>query len=324
MNLKFSLFSKLLASPPLQALSGLLAIAFLLLQAYNSTAVIDGSQLLVLSIFGQSQLLPWWICFLFGIACIVASLLVMLRINANHRFVDRSSYPFTVFLFIGLTSLPEFLLHPELLFTTFLGILVIYLLLEIYNQPSISGIIFKSAIICSFASLFYLPSIFLLLLILVSISIFRPFTLRNFLLVLIGFGLLYFYLYSLSYIFNWSLNFPDELNLQDGEFITNLFQKNNLGLLGMFVLALVSMANVFSMRQKLIVRQRNQLAVIFIAWLIYFGISLFSSFSDTLLMLLSLSSIFFLFFYHSIKKQWILDSLLIIIFIYNSFVSIFS
>ena len=324
MNLNFSIFRKLLSSAPAQAILGVLAFSFLFLQAYHLAPVSEDSQLVAVSIFGQFRVLPWWLCFLFEFVCIIGSLLIMVRINSNHRFVDRMSYPLAVFLFIGLTSHPQVLLHPEVLFSGFLGVLVVYLLLEIYNQSNISGIIFQSAVICSVASLFYLPSIILVVLILVGLSIFRPFELRSLLLILIGFALLYFYLFSLTYIFDWELNFPVNLNPQVGESILKLPNEKNFGLLGIVVLVIVSMGRLYSMRQRLIVRQRNQLAVMFIACMFYFGIGLFFGFSDTLLMLLSLSSIFFLFFYNSINKKWIVDSLLIIILIYNSFVTIFS
>jgi len=208
MSLNFSIFHKVFPSPLARMIGALLGLVFLSFQAYHLAPVEAGKQLIAVSIFNQEQTIPWVVVFLFGFICIISSLLVIFKMNANHRFAEGESFPLAIFLIVALSSFPAVFMQPELLFTSFLGILIVSLLLNIYNQNLIAGIIFQASFLCSVAVLFYSPSIIFTVITLIGVSIFRPFDIRNLLLICIGFILLYVYLFGLSYIFEWELQLP--------------------------------------------------------------------------------------------------------------------
>ena len=324
MNLNFSIFNKVFPSPPARMIGGVLALVVLSLQAYHLTPVEDGSQLIAVSIVNQKVVIPWVVVFLFGFCCVIASLMVVLKMNANHRFMDGESFPLAIFLIVALSSFPSVFIHPEMLFSSFLGIVIISLLLNIYNQKSIAGIIFQASFLCSIAVLFYAPSIISLLIILIGVSIFRPFNIRNLLLIVVGFLLLYIYFFGFSYLFDWTLQLPLNVKLEFSKTIEMLLDPSKIGVGVVFLIAIIALSRVYAKRQRLIVRQRNQLSLLFAALLLYLIVGLLFSLSGSFLFLFSLSGLFFLFLYHSMNKKWLVEVPLIGLLIYNSLVSIFN
>ena len=244
--------------------------------------------------------------------------------NTSHRFIEGKSFPIAIFLIVALSSFPEILLQPEMLFASFLGLVIIYLLLNIYNQNSITGIIIQAAFICSIATLFYAPSVIFLIIILIGVTIFRPFNIRNSLLICLGFILLYIYLFGLSYIFNLKLILPLDVKLDFSRTSEILLNSPKIGVGFVFLIITIAISSVFAKRQKLVVRQRNQLSLLFVAILLYSLVGFIFNFTGSFLFIFSLSGIFFLFFYTNLNKKWLIEVPLICLLIYNSLQSIFS
>lgn len=305
-------------------IGGLIALLILSLQVYHLAPVEEGKQLIAVSIFNQEYIFPWTIVFLFDFICIISSLLVVLRMNVNHRFVDGESFPLAIFMLVAISSFPAIFIQPELLLVSLLGILIVYLLLNIYNKNSIVGIIFQTSFLCSIATLFYAPSIIFLLVILIGVSIFRPFNIRNLIIICIGFLLLYLYLFGLSYIFGWDINLFLNLKLELAKALEIPLNIEKIGLGIVFLILIISISSVYAKRQRLIVRQRNQLSVLFAAILLCLIVGLIFNFTGSFLFIFSLSGIFFLFFYKNINKKWLVEVPLIVLLIYNTFVSIYS
>jgi len=307
MSLNFSIFDKVFPSPLARIIGGVLGFVVLLLQAYQLPSVQSGKQLIAVSILNQEQPVPWLIVFLFSFVCIVASLLVVLKINTNHRFIEGKSFPLGIFLIVALSSYPAVLIQPEMLFVSFLGLVIVYLLLNIYNQHSIAGIILQASILCSIATLFYAPSIIFLLIILIGVTIFRPFNIRNTLLVFVGFILLYIYLFGLSYLFDWELSLPLDVEFDLYRSLELLLTSSKIGVWFVFLLALITISSVYTNRQRLIVRQRNQLSLLFAAFILCVIVGLMFNLSGSFLFLFSILGIFFLFFYKNLTKKWLIE-----------------
>lgn len=323
MSVNFSIFDKVFPSPLARMIGGVLGFVILLLQAYHLAPVQAGKQLIAVSIFNQEQPIPWVLVFLFGFICVMASLLVVLRMNTNHRFVEGKSFPLAIFLIIALSSYPAVLLQPEMLFVSFLGVVIVYLLLNIYNQHSIAGIILKASFLCSIATLIYAPSIIFLLIILIGVTLFRPFNIRNTLLICVGFMLFYIYLFGLSYIFDWKLSLPLEVNFDFYRTLELLLTSSRIGVWFVFLLAILTISSVYTYRQRLIVRQRNQLSLLLAAFLLCFIVGVLFNLTGSFVFLFAILGLFFLFFYNNLNKKWLIEVPLIGLFIYNSLVSIF-
>ncbi|MBE8713469.1 beta-carotene 15,15'-monooxygenase [Sphingobacterium hungaricum] len=113
----------------------------------------------------------------------------------------------TALMFMTLVSLfiPFLVLSPTLI-CNFITIWMLSKLFNIYKQPDVKGLMFDLGMIVAFGSLIYFPFMVMLLLLWISLIIFRPFNWREWVAPLLGFANIYF---ILAVIYYWLDRMPE-------------------------------------------------------------------------------------------------------------------
>lgn len=144
----------------------------------------------------------------------------------------------------------------------------------------------------------------LLLTAVLTIAFFRPFELRNYLVILTGVGIVGFYVFSLIYLLPSETSIRFELSGIQLDFSQLAF--NPLQIL-FSAISLLSIVVVFANRAKFIVMQRNQLIVISIYLTLSVFLSIFFNSSAIWRGIGPLFSIFMLYTYSIAKRKWLYD-----------------
>lgn len=141
------------------------------------------------------------------------AILLNVTVSKFHLIKGQNYLPALIYVFL-MCSLPEILfLHPVLFANLFL-IFAIKRCFDLLGSANASSVAFDSAFFVSLGSLFYFPAIVFLLLILIALFAFRPFSLRNWLIAVLGISIPYLFAAVYFYWFDESRHFWIELILQ--------------------------------------------------------------------------------------------------------------
>lgn len=221
-------------------------------------------------------------------------------------------------MYVTLVSLfaPFLVLSPPII-CNFIAIWMLGKLFNIYKQHDIKGLMFDLGMIVAFGSLIYFPFMVMLLLLWISLLIFRPFNWREWLTPLIGFILIYF---LLGVIYYWigrlpefyaifkplGYSFPTELSL---DFYDYLVVVPILVALLFFLFVLKD--HFF----KSVVHLRKSFQLLFFMVLLTFG-SFYLNPHITInhfLLCAPPLAIYLAFYFSNSKSKWVYESLYIII-----------
>lgn len=242
----------------------------------------------------------------------------ILKINQDQRFTEKLSFILAISFFLVFFSNPDLLYHTSIFVVAILLVESLKSLLEIHSQKSVFKLIFKSSILASMASLIFFPSSLFLLIIFGSIIIFRTFDVKNFIVALIAWSLPYYYLFGLDYLLDFNLQIPFP-SIFDDSFFKPTIKPLNPGALqfiiygGLGIIAALAMFSSFATKQKLIVRKRNQISIIFYATLLFTLLSFTNGLNHVFGISFFLGSILIGLYYHSLKKKWLIESFLILL-----------
>ncbi len=190
-----------------------------------------------------------------------------------YRILPKSSY-LPAFSFIMVSSLfVEFmLLTPPLIANTFL-LFALGRIFAWYKKEKVTAAIFDTGFLISIASLFFFPYIAFFLFLLASITILRPFSLREYMIAFIGLLLPY---YFIGVYFFWHNQLPEFLNtltITELNFNVQIIERSmRIFIISIPVLVVIAwsalylQANLF----RLVVQVRNYLVVF--VWLFIVGI----------------------------------------------------
>jgi hypothetical protein len=261
--------------------------------------------------WGESELveaISFWpividnLYFSFCVKITLAVLIVLITNNLgrNNKLIERNRSTVVVFFVILLATIPFQLVSISQYISVFLMLGVFYYFLKIYNQPSISKLVFYSAVLISFIGFFQMPLMLLIGVLWIGISLIRPFEIKEYLISLIGFGLPILYYYSISFLFD------SEIHSIGNLFHLNLIKENRLPEIfsGMvfLVLSFFSLLN----RSHLGVHQRNQMSFLILICLL--GISLTFLVDPHFVLVASIPASYFISnLYDSFEKKWILE-----------------
>lgn len=244
---------------------------------------------------------------------------LLLRINSKHRFVEFDSTPFWFFVTVGFLLAPLDIMYVNVAFAMLLNVLGLSVLLRIYHQPVVGSLIFASASLISIASILFYPSIIFVLLVIATLITFRPFNLKDYLLMIVGFLLPLFYLFGIEYLTNnnWvsaMVAIPTtDVWFQSFNQLSVLFPC----FLPLFVFSLFK---VISYQSKFIVRQRNQLIILFLFIALSFIVSRIVGIENVLFFLLLPVGLFYNYWYQFVNRKWILDTVLLVFTVASFFV----
>ena len=309
------MFSFLSSSRILTGISSLLGILYLLfLTSNNNLPPLDNTLSLIPFSFETPAIIPVSI----SIFIIIGIFFLVQRINHLHRFSEKSPFVLMFLFLCFISGFWQILMYPNGLIVALLSILAFLPMLNIYNQPSVGSLIFLSSILISLASILFLPSCLLLVTLFISIGIFRPFDLKNIIMVLVAYSLPFFYFFGIAYIFDFHVSLPLENIFHPSEKLNNSYLDDwtrSIPVIGYALIMLLAFFSYFFSKQQLIVRQRNQLNVLFYANLIFTFFTLFYGVEYGFVSLLSSSSFFILLLYNNSKNKWLIESSLTVLFL---------
>lgn len=158
---------------------------------------------------------------------------------------------------------------PLLIANTFI-IVGLYFIYKIKRQEDAKKAVFMNSIMLGIASCFYPPYILFFIIPIAALIIIRPFQLKEYLLVLLGFLLPWIYFFAFGYLFNNSIiiNLSQQLEVNN-ELNFNYFEKNKTLKISLIsTLVLVIILGVFKWRSALFnsglrFKRLNQLNAVF-------------------------------------------------------------
>lgn len=183
----------------------------------------------------------------------------------HYKVYERSSYlPAFSYILISSLFLEFMLLTPALIANTFL-LMALSRVFGFYKKESALSLIFDASMYTSIASLFFFPYAVFFIFIIASIVVLRPFSLREFLIAIVGVVLPY---YFLGVYFFWIHQLPEFLHtliISELRFSADVLAKNirviveGVSVLFIFIwTVLYVQANLF----RMVVQVRNYLVVI--------------------------------------------------------------
>ena len=313
------MITKLTNNPIVSLLLSILAFCLLSLNIYNAqkekVELLTNSYSLINFPVIESPLLLTSLV----IPIIIICCFLFVQINSKYRLVEHEQSPFFLYFFTGLLVFPFGVLDYTVFTALTLCLVTLRVLLSIHNQASVMIEIFLATTLVAIASILFYPAFFFLLLIISAVAILRPFRFKNYVLILVSFCLPFLYLSAFNFIFELELQTNGiQFSLVDLSVVLN--RANYIPFIIVCVIALLSFIRLFTSRSKFIVRQRNQLAIIYIFTILLLIISFFSGLSSLLVFILLPFSLFFNYFHKNFSRKWIPELLLLVLYISAFFV----
>lgn len=254
-----------------------------------------------------------------GVLLVVAEGLLLNRIIDTHKILPERNN-LVAFFYILFSSIHTSFLYanPVLLANLFI-ILALGQLLTIYNQKSVLKEVFNASVLISIASLFYFPSILMILLIWATFIIIRPLEWRNYILSLLGPLLVGIWLASYYFLTD-QLPVLSDKYLQFNNYFEGLtisgFSYVVIGFL--IIIALVAFGSLLKGLSKNTVRVKNLLRVVsffFVFSLLTFLLTNQDYFSTYAFVLVSFA-IYTANYFDYLKRYWIGNSLIILLIVF--------
>jgi hypothetical protein len=128
--------------------------------------------------------------------------LYLIQLNSKHILIKQRSYlPAFLYILLASSFLPMQRLNPAIFAAIFLAIAINFLF-SIYDEKEPLDKLFKASMFISLAMMFYLPSIFYIVLVFISIIIIKTFNFRDWIAVLAGFITPWFFYFFYQYLIN--------------------------------------------------------------------------------------------------------------------------
>lgn len=268
----------------------------------------DGDSSMIKGLFFSN----WIVNKLLFLAGLAAVLWQVIRLNNIHKLVEGNSLPVVVFCLLGSMCFSFSEIHLSALLSILFSIFGLSFLLRIHNQNSVLGLLFTSAFFIGIASLFLLQSAIQLIVVLITILSFRPYESRNYIMMLIGFGIPLFYFFSIHYLFD--IPFPSlKFYFSSPSFLMEEQAKRVIPIVFLTLIGFVSMSRLFASRTKFIVRQRNQLLIMACFVLSQMLMGIFIPETHAIIAILPLGGIAFMHLYKNASKKWMWDTALFLL-----------
>ena len=245
-----------------------------------------------------------WLKVLFVALSAICSYVVY-QINKAYRFVEGNSIPFIIFTSIGLSTCLISSVSIVDTFSVLLSCISLFIVLRIHNQSSVLGLLILSSLVLGGAALLYYPSLIIFLIAVLTIAFFRPFEVRNYIVIAVSVVLTGFYLFSLSFLFDWEYQLPD-IKFVSFKNISP-FKTTSIPLISFCLLSFIGAIKMFSDRAKFVVRQRNQLIIISLFMLIQLVLFLMLGDTAVWVSIIPIFSIFIVYYYKTSARKWLLD-----------------
>lgn len=137
-----------------------------------------------------------------GLASLLLMASLVIQLNTKFLFVGQRSYlPGILFLLLSLLFYKTQHFHP-IFWAGILLLLALDRLISTYRYDNLSYQVFDAAFLIGLAATFYPPLFFLLLFLLLTLPILRPFYWREWVMVFIGMAIPFYFTFAILYLFD--------------------------------------------------------------------------------------------------------------------------
>lgn len=206
----------------------------------------------------------------FGLFFFIIQAYLIVRLTGLYNILEKRTY-FSAYIFMfslaAIGILRDF--QPALIAAVFL-LLALHRIFSTYEKEKAYANFFDSAFLISIGSLFYFNAIYCFLIVFVGLSVFRVFNWREWVIVIIGFGLPYFFLFSYHYIYHADWQYVFVLLEKQFEYNRNYVLLSNqkipeLAFLAYFIiLILLSLRYFFSLKSLEVVVRKYYLVFVWL------------------------------------------------------------
>jgi hypothetical protein len=218
---------------------------------------------------------PSWLNFIFLFALISCEAIYLNLILNKHEVLYKNSYLPSLFFALTISCTPELIQFHPVHFVNLLMIKVLDRALVVYKRDDSVTAIFDCGFLSGIAALLYFPAVIFLPLLLTMIVLLRPFFIKEWIILLTGFFLPYFFLSTYFFwnhrLFDFWRNYFNFFESLKPEF----FITHNSALITLFVfIVLLLLLSLFRLRKnfrKNVIRTRSYQQVLFVYFL--FGIA---------------------------------------------------
>ncbi|MDP4267111.1 MAG: DUF6427 family protein [Bacteroidota bacterium] len=140
-----------------------------------------------------------------GIAVISLILIESLLLNSlvyNAQLIKKDTYVPALIYIVLMCSTNEMMVFNPVLFSNLFLIIALKGIFRIYDESLTDKYIFETSFIVAVSSLFYFPSLIFILLIYISFVVYSLYSLRRWMIALIGLITPYLYVFTYYYLFN--------------------------------------------------------------------------------------------------------------------------
>lgn len=251
----------------------------------------------------------------------IVGYLILKTINSKHHYVENADVAILFFYIVGLVSVDFTQMNLGVGFGLLALLFCLQLCLNIYNQKDIRGLIFFIGLVLGLGCLFFFPVLLGLIVVLLTTTIFRPFSLKNLILLLIGVVLPFTYYSTFSYL----LDLNVELPVVKGDLVDKgvLLEISKLPAVLFIILSGGALAYLLMSRSKFVVRQRNQFIVLTTYVIIMALFTYYIKFEQLVFFLFPLNAIFIAYLHKKMNKKWVLELFCLLLFGYSIWLKLY-
>lgn len=262
---------------------------------------------------------PAWTLVIFCYLLIASQCLHFNYILNKYEILGKPTFLPALIYFIFSAFLPQFLIFHPVLFVNSILLFVFEKVLSLYKNNAPLTIDFDTCFLLGLASLFYFPSVVFVLVFFIGLSILKPFSWRDWVVGMIGLLLPYFFVF-VYYFLNDNLNLfidmvsstPIDTNLEIKNMVSKGYQVSLL-ILSFFVIAALLQLRKNFYKNDIKTRNFQQVVVVFFFTALACSLLTKENMLYKVGVLLIPFSILICHFLLTIKKNWIAESVLILL-----------
>ena len=169
-------------------------IALWLRIGLSCSPVVDETSLPLWKSIGNAlSILPGWLNFILLVSLLSFEAIYFNLMVNKHEVLYKSSYlPSLLFAFI-ISSTPGLIQFHPVHLVNLLVLIIFDRTFSMFKNEKANSALFDSSFLTGIAALIYFPSLLLMVVLVISLSILRPFKLKEWIIVIIGFSLPFFF-----------------------------------------------------------------------------------------------------------------------------------
>lgn len=223
------------------------------------------------SFFPQTNVWLWTIV---NILLALISFVVLNNVVRHHQLLKSNGFLPLFFGLLIVAGFPWLYQYNTQIFSAFLLVFAIQKMLKLSSPNATHADVFDLGFLIGLSAIFYFPTIIYLLWVYQVLLLLRNFSLREWLMPLVGMGVPFFYFWLFHFWFDVPINYDDTLPTFKFQFINLLGQITtgiSIYLLGLFSVFFMALPKFFRVLQTGKIRIRKSLNLF--TWLIFYTIT---------------------------------------------------